>query len=103
MPNTIIHVAYLKFHQLSHLTFLLVVLGIILTLKKDLNYRVGGLVMEWGFGSKSVQCLSFKPALCVPVELALRTRLCSSLWPADSFLSVEAPLVNCFLFGRSPI
>lgn len=72
-------------------------------MKKDLNYGAGGLVIKRGFGRKSVQCVSFELASCVSVELALRTRLCSSLWSTDSFLSGEAPLVNCLLFGRSPI
>lgn len=59
--------------------------------------------MKCGSGSKSVQCVSLKLASCVSVELAWRARLCFSLWPTDSFLSVEAPLVNCLLFGSSPI
>ena len=59
--------------------------------------------MKCGSGSKSVQCVSLKLASCVSVELAWRARLGFSLWPTDSFLSVEAPLVNCLLFGSSPI
>lgn len=103
MPNTTIHFAYLKFHQLSHLTFLLVVLGIIFsTTWLWRRIWIRGWLWNVALGVRV-----FSVCLCsllhVSVELAWRARLCFSLWPTDSFLSVEAPLVNCLLFGRSPI
>lgn len=72
-----------------------------LTMKKGQNYGVF-LVWLWGvtLGGKNAQLWVLS---CVSFELTLRTKLCSALWPTDSFPFVGAPLVNSFLFGRSPI